>query len=189
MLREIAAGQRKVSTLTQPPQGPGPQQGNWGAQPPNYGPPPGNYPQQPPRKKRRWPWIVLGVVVLVVIIGIANGGKSSNAPTVAQTTAGGTATATATATASAPASAAPSTTSAAASAAPSTTNAAAPLSVGSAGQFTSGGASGSVTLNSTKRISASESGFGGPPKNGSYLVVDVTIKIDSGNGKSNPLYV
>lgn len=49
-----------------PPGGPGPGVG-W--QPPAMGPPPNAYPPLPPepRRRRRWPWIVLGIVVALLL--------------------------------------------------------------------------------------------------------------------------
>src|SRR5690348_11141865 len=53
-------------------------------QPPNYGQqyPPQWTPQVPPKpKRRRWPWIVGGIVLLLVIIGMA-GNKATSTPQV-----------------------------------------------------------------------------------------------------------
>jgi len=47
--------------------------------PPGYQPSPPGY--APPRKKRRWPWIVGGIVAFFVIIGIAAGGGDNSGPT------------------------------------------------------------------------------------------------------------
>jgi hypothetical protein len=65
-------------------------QGGW--QPMQGGPPPGNYPYpapngqqasgpppEPAKKRRKWPWIVLGIVVLIVI-GSAVGGSKTKTP-------------------------------------------------------------------------------------------------------------
>ena len=48
-------------------------------------PPQGYAPMPPAPKKRKWPWIVGGIVLLFVIIGVANGGGSAT-PTNATTT-------------------------------------------------------------------------------------------------------
>ena len=47
--------------------------------PPGYQPSPPGY--APPRKKRRWPWIVGGIVAFFVIIGIAAGAGGNTGPT------------------------------------------------------------------------------------------------------------
>lgn len=59
-----------MSHPTQPPPAPG-----------AY-PPPG-WQQQPLKKRRKWPWIVGGIVALLVVVGIANGGQSSPTPAAA----------------------------------------------------------------------------------------------------------
>lgn len=48
-------------------------------------PPPGYPPQQhrqapPPKKRKRWPWVVLGVLAVLVIGSIASQGRGSNPP-------------------------------------------------------------------------------------------------------------
>lgn len=75
--------------MTQPPQGPQQpdprdpyrQQANGPYPPGQHGPPPGGYPPpyqpgQPKKKAKKWPWIVLAVVVILGIIAIASGGGS-----------------------------------------------------------------------------------------------------------------
>ncbi|MCS7482655.1 hypothetical protein ACFFQW_30875 [Umezawaea endophytica] len=62
-----------------PPYG---QQPQWGPPPGGqYGPPPGQYgpPPAPPRSKKpkRWPWIVVGVIAVLVVISAANDGLRS----------------------------------------------------------------------------------------------------------------
>lgn len=91
MIREVI-GAMSTPPAPEPPQGeqqpgwqtprppePGQQGAQWGTQPPPSGwGPPGNapYPYQqppaPPRKRRKWPWILLVVVILVIggVIGI-----------------------------------------------------------------------------------------------------------------------
>lgn len=63
-------------TEQQPQQPAKPPQTQWGGQSPpgGWGPPPPGYPPQgpqPPNKRKKWPWVVLGVLVLVVGGGIA----------------------------------------------------------------------------------------------------------------------
>lgn len=83
-------------TQGHPPQGYGPPAGH--GRPPGYGPPggypaqqqgyppPGYPPQQrrpqlpPPRKRKTWPFVVLGAVVLLVVIGVASQGRDSRTP-------------------------------------------------------------------------------------------------------------
>jgi len=55
-----------------PPYGPQPQ---WGPPPgAPYGPPPGQYVPPRSKKTKRWPWIVVGVIALLVVISAANDG-------------------------------------------------------------------------------------------------------------------
>lgn len=62
---------------------------------PRYQPPHGgqpySYPSPPRRSRRKWPWVVLGVLVLFIIIGVANSPSPPSsttdlAPTPEQTT-------------------------------------------------------------------------------------------------------
>jgi hypothetical protein len=55
---------------------------------PQYAPPPQQYPPtghgpaipEPPKKKRKWPWIVGGVVGVIVLAAAVNGGGTSGRP-------------------------------------------------------------------------------------------------------------
>jgi hypothetical protein len=55
---------------------------------PQYVPPPQHYPPaghgpaipEPPKKKRKWPWIVGGVVGVIVLAAAVNGGGAGNRP-------------------------------------------------------------------------------------------------------------
>ena len=50
------------------------------------------------------------------------------------------------------------------------------------------GSAGTLTVNSTRRITSPESPIGTPPENGSYLVVNVTVQATKGSVDVNPLY-
>ena len=64
--------------MTQPPQDPQQPKQPYGEQPQQpygqqpqqpYGQPPQGYaPQQPPQKKKKWPWILLAIVVLFIAL-------------------------------------------------------------------------------------------------------------------------
>ncbi len=54
--------------MTYPPQPPSGQDPRYGQQPPTSGPPQYGYAPQPPAKRKKWPWI-LGSVFLVMIVG------------------------------------------------------------------------------------------------------------------------
>ncbi|MBA0047719.1 DUF4352 domain-containing protein [Mycobacteroides sp. LB1] len=47
----------------------------------NTPPPPPVAPAPAPKRSRKWPWIVGGVVVLLIVIGLAGGNKESQKPT------------------------------------------------------------------------------------------------------------
>ncbi|ROZ49410.1 hypothetical protein EEB13_05670 [Rhodococcus sp. WS3] len=71
-------GQQPQQPYGQQPYGQQPQQ-PYGQQPGQFGPPPGGYqPTQQPapiqKKPKKWPWIVGGVVVILVIAGMVGGG-------------------------------------------------------------------------------------------------------------------
>ncbi|WP_127782850.1 DUF4352 domain-containing protein [Rhodococcus sp. X156] len=67
----------------------------------------------------------------------------------------------------------------------------APASVGSTVPFTLTGSqptSGTVTLNSIRRITTSETAYGGKPTSGSYLIANFTVAISSGTTYISPSY-
>lgn len=58
-------------------------QGQWTQQQGAYGQPTGQWPPRPPapKKSRKWPWVLGGVVVLIVLIAAISGGGETAAPT------------------------------------------------------------------------------------------------------------
>lgn len=53
------------------------------SQPPPFGPQWQAYgpaPTPPPRKPRRWPWVVAGAVLLLVVVGVAGGQSTPSSP-------------------------------------------------------------------------------------------------------------
>jgi hypothetical protein len=114
-----------------------------------------------PLSKRWWVWLV-GIVGLIVIIGSATGGSGE------ETQAG-----------------------------PGTPNAEQPADapaeielpgIGDSASWSGFGSGGTVTLNSVRRITSPESPSGTSPKNGSYLVADVTVEAGDGTVSGNPLF-
>ena len=114
-----------------------------------------------PLYKRWWVWLV-GIVGLIVIIGSATGGSGGETEV-------GTITPNAEQPADAPA------------------EIELP-GIGDSASWSGFGSGGTVTLNSVRRITAPESPTGTPPKNGSYLVADVTVETGDGTVSGNPLF-
>lgn len=71
-----------VTTSQQPPQGQQPSQNPYQQPQDQYGPPAGGWPapQQAPKKRRRWPWILGGIILLIVLISAVNGGGEAPTP-------------------------------------------------------------------------------------------------------------
>jgi Domain of unknown function (DUF4352) len=126
-----------------------------------------------PLYRRWWVWLV-GIIALFVIIGAVGGSGDPSTET-------GTAAPDAEQPADAPA-AQP-----AEQPADATGETERP-GIGETASWSGFGSGGTITLNSVRRITSPESPIGTAPKNGTYLVADVTVEAADGTVSGNPLF-
>lgn len=168
-----------MTTPTVPPPGP------------SYAPPPGDaYPPVPPppaaeKKHRKWPWIVLAVVVIIGIIAAVSNGNKKDTPSAATQSVAATA-APAPATEPAATTAQQATTAQAATQPPAAGEAAVGTPIPFSWSMIGDADQGVATLN-TAAWTTTPPEFG-TYKNGAGLILDVTVEATEGTLNINPLY-
>ncbi|MDQ0825583.1 hypothetical protein QFZ60_001756 [Arthrobacter sp. B2I5] len=133
-------------------------------------------------KKKRFV-VPAGVLLVGILMGSCSGGskQASDSSPIASTTASAEATALSAAATAAPAAAAPLSSAPAAPAAPTV---GVPFSV----KMRNGNVARITVVSAVRTDSVTTGAFAAPPKNGTYLLLDVLWETESGKTSSNPLY-